>query len=151
MKFKGYSLSNFKNKPNSMIIMEYTSNIVLYKLLSYYDRDLLSIILHKRENKKENNIFSNWNETKKLINIYRIATAISYQHRYQSHNIISKTIWFWPNRGVENQKNRWIFSTRNFITFKKQKIKRCLCFFNSYVCNYEPEKKTDIWWNCNRA
>lgn len=45
--------------------MEYTSNIVLYKLLSYYDRDLLSIIRHKRENKKENNIFSNWNETKK--------------------------------------------------------------------------------------
>lgn len=74
--------------------MEYTSNIVLYKLLSYYDRDLLSIILHKRENKKENNIFSNWNETKKLINIYRIATAMFHLHKYRFHNIISKTIWF---------------------------------------------------------
>lgn len=94
MKFKGFSLSNFKNKPKSIIIMEYTSNIVLYKLFSYYDRDLFSINLHKRENEKENNIFSNLNETKKLINIHGIATAMSYLHRYRSHNIISKTIWF---------------------------------------------------------
>ena len=73
LKYFGYSLTNFKNKQKPTIIMEYPSNITLENFISpkYNDSDFLYKL----------------NDTKKLINIYGIASAMSYLH---SHNIIHR-------------------------------------------------------------
>lgn len=64
-KLNGYNLKNFKNKSKPTIIMDFSLKHTLCKLLSDDELEL--------------------NDTQKLINLYGIASAISYLH---SHNII---------------------------------------------------------------
>ena len=74
VKFIGYSPVNFKNKPKPVIITEFLSNGSLGDIL-----DLEKKGLCKNE----------WNDTKKIINIYGIAAAMSFLH---SHNIIHRDL-----------------------------------------------------------
>ena len=102
LKFFGYSLQNFKKQKNPVIIMEYAPNCNLdYLFYLNEEKDFLSYkkridnFSYKKGNNKfidndenkDNDIFSNWNDTKKLINIYGIASAMSYLH---SHNILHR-------------------------------------------------------------
>ncbi|KAK8870912.1 hypothetical protein M9Y10_008825 [Tritrichomonas musculus] len=68
--FIGYSPVNFKNKPRPIFIMEKVSNSTLNRILELNE-----------ENREE----IGWDETKKLINIYGIASCMSYLH---SKNIV---------------------------------------------------------------
>lgn len=74
LKFIGYSPINFIGEPKPVIVAEFASNGSL--------KDLLDL-----ERKSEQP--ASWNSTKKLINIYGIASAMSYLH---SHNIIHRDL-----------------------------------------------------------
>ncbi|KAK8867256.1 hypothetical protein M9Y10_010233 [Tritrichomonas musculus] len=69
-KFVGFSPINFQGSPNPIIITEYISN-----------GTLKDIILSERKSKAD----FNWNDTKKLIALYGLASAMLYLH---SHNVI---------------------------------------------------------------
>ena len=74
LKYVGYSPIYFDDDPSPVIITEYAENRTLFNLLSSL---------------RENEPNSNWNDTKKLINIYGIASAMSYLH---SHDIIHRDL-----------------------------------------------------------
>ena len=65
VKFIGYSPFNFKQKVNPVIITEYYRNGTLNKIIDFESKG------------KE---IEGWNMTTKLINIYGIASAMSYLH-----------------------------------------------------------------------
>ena len=71
LKFVGYSPINFKKQLKPVIVTENFSN------------GSLSNILEVERIKKAN--IQGWNETKKLINIFGIASGMSYLH---SHEIL---------------------------------------------------------------
>lgn len=66
LKLIGYSPFNFNNEENPVLIMEYCPNLTLSHLI-HNERHKISAY--------------NWNETKKLINIYGIASGMSYLHK----------------------------------------------------------------------
>ena len=70
LKFIGYSPIDFKNSPKPVIVTEYSPNGSLYDILQF---------------ERLNNSIQGWDETKKLINIYGIASGMSYIH---SHDIL---------------------------------------------------------------
>lgn len=74
LSFIGYSPKNFKNKPHPVIVTEFSSGGTL--------EDAIEL---------ENNNLSKdgWNDTKKLINIYGIASSLQYLH---SLNIIHRDL-----------------------------------------------------------
>ncbi|KAK8843535.1 hypothetical protein M9Y10_024590 [Tritrichomonas musculus] len=76
--FHGYSFFNFNGQQQPVVIGEYSDN-----------RTLFDIIQKQRKGK----IDPNWDNTKKLINIYGIASAMKYLH---SHGILH------PNLRLEN-------------------------------------------------
>lgn len=75
LKYIGFSTKNFQNENKPVIISQYIPNKSLESIL-YKDTNLVSS--------------SFWNDTLKLINIYGIASAMSYLH---SHNIIHKYLY----------------------------------------------------------
>lgn len=74
LKFIGYSPVNFKNKPKPVIVTEYAENSSLDKLIQLESNSIAD---------------KNWNDTRKLITIYGIASALSYLH---SHGIIHRDL-----------------------------------------------------------
>ena len=74
LKFIGYSPINFKGEQKPVIVTEYSSNGTLENFIKL-ERKALSP--------------DSWNDTKKLINIYGIASAMAYLH---SHNIIHRDL-----------------------------------------------------------
>ena len=64
-KLIGYSSLDFEQKPGLVIVIEYIPNGALERILSY-----------ERDNIKP----KFWSNTMKMINIYGIASAISYLH-----------------------------------------------------------------------
>ena len=72
LKFIGFSLFDFKKNLKPVILTEYSSDI-----------SLENIIEIKRMNKK----ILEWTDTKKLINIFGIASGMSYLH---SHGIVHR-------------------------------------------------------------
>ena len=74
LKFIGFSPVNFKNQQKPVIITEFASNCSLEYIL---------------ELERNNQNITGWNETKKLINIYGIASGMAYLH---SHNIIHRSL-----------------------------------------------------------
>ena len=74
LKFYGYSLIDFKKQPKPVIITEYFSNGSLSNILEL-ERNQLPI--------------EGWSFTKKLINLYGIASCMSYLH---SNGIIHKAL-----------------------------------------------------------
>lgn len=68
IQYIGYNPKNFDGKPNPTIITEYASNGTLGK------------IIQLEMSKKPP---SNWNETKKLICIYGIASGMAYLHQHK--------------------------------------------------------------------
>ena len=74
LKFILYNPINFKGKPKPVIITEYASNGSLSNLIDHDKKNPKNIIL---------------NDTRKLIIIYGIASAMSYLH---SHNIIHRDL-----------------------------------------------------------
>ncbi|KAK8880769.1 hypothetical protein M9Y10_003457 [Tritrichomonas musculus] len=74
LQFIGYSPINFKRKSMPVIISELPFN-----------KSLLNLVEMERKNKK----VPEWNETKRLINIYGIAAGMSYLH---SHKIIHRNL-----------------------------------------------------------
>lgn len=65
IEFIGFSPRNFKNKPKPTIITEFASNCSL------------DVIIENERNGFGN---YNWNDTKKLINVYGIASGMAYLH-----------------------------------------------------------------------
>lgn len=65
IKFVGISPINFKQKAKPVIVTEYLSNGSLDKIIELERKSLSP---------------ANWNNTKKLINIFGIASAMSYLH-----------------------------------------------------------------------
>ena len=74
LKFIGYSPIDFKNQRKSIILTEYASNGSLEDIL---------------ELERMNKSIQGWNDTKKLINIYGIASGMSYLH---SKNICHRSL-----------------------------------------------------------
>lgn len=74
VKFIGYSPINFKQRPKTTIVIEYAQNGSLSNIL---------------EQERNGNLPAEWNATKKLINIYGIASGMSYLH---SQNIIHRDL-----------------------------------------------------------
>lgn len=74
IKFVGFSPVNFKRKPHPVIVTEYSFNGSLYDTLN---------LIRKNENVPD------WDDTKKLINIYGIASVLQYLH---SKNIIYRDL-----------------------------------------------------------
>ena len=70
LQYIGYSPTNFHNDPKPVVISQFMPNKSLENILY---------------NESNTNISSYWNDTRKLINIYGIASAMSYLH---SHGII---------------------------------------------------------------
>ena len=66
LQFIGFNPPNFKNKPKPIIITELASNCSLDKII---------------ENQQLGFGDENWDDTKKLINIYGIASGMAYIHR----------------------------------------------------------------------
>lgn len=73
-KFIGYNPQNFELKSRPVIVTEYCSNGSL--------KDIIDL---ERQSKSPNL----WNSTKKLINIFGIASAMSYLH---SHNVNNRRL-----------------------------------------------------------
>lgn len=65
MKFIGYSPYDFKKRPNSVIVTEYSPNGSLQQVLELIRKGI---------------DVDSWDDTKKLINIYGIASGMSYLH-----------------------------------------------------------------------
>ena len=65
VKFIGYSLTDFKKEPKPVIVSEYVVNGSLDRVLKDEQKSLVD---------------SKWNDTKKLINIYGIASAMLHMH-----------------------------------------------------------------------
>ena len=84
VKFIGYSPINFKQRPKTTIVIEYAQNGSLSNIL---------------EQERNGNLPAEWNATKKLINIYGIASGMSYLH---SQNIIHRDLK--PENILENEK-----------------------------------------------
>lgn len=74
LKFIGYNPIDFNHKPHPVIITEYSAN-----------KSLSNIIDLDRKHKPP----KNWTDTKKLINIYGIASAMSYLH---AHGIVHRDL-----------------------------------------------------------
>ena len=74
VKFIGYSPIDFQKDPNPVIITEFLSNGSLEDILNLERGGLCK---------------DNWDDTRKLINIYGIAKAMSYLHE---HNIIHRDL-----------------------------------------------------------
>ncbi|KAK8890736.1 hypothetical protein M9Y10_035521 [Tritrichomonas musculus] len=74
LKFIGYSQTNFDGDPNPTIITEYATNGSLKNII-----EMEKLGIPPKE----------WNETKKLINIYGIASGMSYMHKY---NVINRDL-----------------------------------------------------------
>lgn len=74
LKFIGYSPTDFDNHPYPVIITEYASNGTL--------NDMITLERQSRSPPM-------WDDTRKLINIYGIASAMSYLHQ---HNIIHRDL-----------------------------------------------------------
>ena len=74
LKFIGYSPIDFNNQPMPTIITEIPPNKSLKKLL---------------EMKRDDEHTEEWDDTKKLINIYGIASGMAYLH---SHNVIHRNL-----------------------------------------------------------
>ncbi|KAK8847912.1 hypothetical protein M9Y10_018960 [Tritrichomonas musculus] len=74
LKFKGYSPIDFKNESYPVIITEYSSNGSLDNILKL-----------ERQSRSP----PNWDDTRKLITLYGIASAMSYLHL---HNIIHRDL-----------------------------------------------------------
>ena len=74
LKFIGYSPIDFKKYRKPIIVTEYASNGPLSNIL---------------EIERMNNSISGWNDTKKLINIYGIASGMLYLH---SHDIVHRSL-----------------------------------------------------------
>ncbi|KAK8888320.1 hypothetical protein M9Y10_039386 [Tritrichomonas musculus] len=66
LQFLGYSPNNFKNKPKPVILTEFAAGGSLDKII---------------ELERNNCGNHEWNETKKLINLYGIAAGMAYLHR----------------------------------------------------------------------
>lgn len=75
LKYVGYSLTDFENKPNPIILMEYSKVI-------FYDNII-------RNDVGDDYYLSELTDTQKLIIIYGIAIGMSYLH---SHNIIHRNL-----------------------------------------------------------
>lgn len=73
-KFIGYSPVDFKNKSRPVIVTELTTNGTLKHIL---------------EAERKGQIIPSWDDTKKLINIYGIASGMSYLH---SNNILHRDL-----------------------------------------------------------
>ena len=74
IKYIGFSPTNFYNEDKPVIITEYMPNGTLHEIISLERKSIPS---------------SYWNDTRKLINIYGIASAMSYLH---SHKIIHRDL-----------------------------------------------------------
>lgn len=74
VKFIGYCPTDFNKKPKPVIISEFLSNGSLEDILNLERKGLCK---------------ENWDDTRKLINIYGIAKAMSYLH---AHNIIHRDL-----------------------------------------------------------
>ena len=74
LKFICYSPVNFKQKPKPVIVTEYAPNGTLYDLMKLEQQ-----MLAKDE----------WNDTRKLIILYGVASAMSYLH---SHKIVHRDL-----------------------------------------------------------
>ena len=74
LKFIGYSPTKFKNASRPVILTEFASNGSMSDILKM-ERNYIPV--------------PGWNDTKRLINIYGIASAMSYLH---SHEIIHKNL-----------------------------------------------------------
>ena len=68
LKFLGYSPKNFKGKDKSVIVTEYATNGSLFNMIQF---------------EKQGRAPCGWNDTKKLICLYGIASGMSYLHRHQ--------------------------------------------------------------------
>lgn len=66
-KLVGFSFNNIKNKPKPTFVLEYVSNGSLNEIL---------------EMERKGEKIDQWNDTKKLINFYGIASGINYLHSY---------------------------------------------------------------------
>lgn len=76
IKFIGFSSTNFKDETKPIIITEFAANGSLDKILEMESNSLSS---------------KNWNNTKKLINLYGIASAMSYLHNLNILHLDIKT------------------------------------------------------------
>ena len=89
LKFKGFIPVNFQNKPNLVLVSEFCPNGKLSDLL--------------KNVRKNTGDISNFTSTKKLINIYGIASAMRYLH---SKNIIHQKLqsiqFFLMNHIIQN-------------------------------------------------
>lgn len=86
LKFYGYSPNDFDNNPKPVLITEYAENNSLYTVLDLEDRGISP---------------AGWDDTKKLITIYGIASGMSYLHYYsiihrdlKPHNILMDSLFF---------------------------------------------------------
>ena len=75
LKFIGYSPIDFENQRKPVIVTELPSNGSLAKLLEI--------------SRMKNNEVEGWDQTRKLINIYGIASCLSYLH---SHGIFHRSL-----------------------------------------------------------
>ncbi|KAK8895369.1 hypothetical protein M9Y10_023832 [Tritrichomonas musculus] len=74
LKFYGFNQNNFKNKPKPTIIIEFASNGSLFQLF---------------ETERNERKIDEWTDTKKLINIFGIASGMSYLH---ARNILHRDL-----------------------------------------------------------
>lgn len=111
VKFRGISLTDFDKEQHPVLITENTS-----------DEKLLQII----ENAKDSNSRLNWNETKKLINIYGIAFSFFFLNKHQIKNIDLKL-----ENVFETSKYYPRINIFDFTRFESEKIKNIINFTNN--------------------